>query len=199
MKLLKYISFVLAVLLMTSLLFGCKPAGVDPATQSGGSVPALSAEVKEAILKEGIRRMLFTGTKEPKINWYDENGGVEDGSWRYQGTYGDCVVIFCANSNGDYFNPSTNDQLVDGAQPSTPKEYQPYTKTILGRTITYPMYFSYIVYNPTVEIVEGELFPSSLSPLDLLVEQEDGWLTEEQIHQILDDLEDWIADKHPNT
>lgn len=122
--------------------------------------------------KDGIEKEI---TYDPVI-WYDENGGVEeDGVWRYFGTYGDCLVLFELGENFD--------AELDGL---TRPVYYPSDGCIVGCRVV--LFHTGEDYHMLYDI------PCRLQTLHQVCIEDANWLTDEQLEQLTDDLETWIAE-----
>ena len=135
----------------------------------------LSAELKEKIKVAYHRRMHPWDSDRnaqdiPPLNWYDENGQVEEYTvWRYVGTYGDCVALLHIddNKNGIY-QPLEMPYLLDG----------------LPRDVYYPNEAFVYLYNTGVKNEFGKL-----ADLIELEEYNVKWLSIFQMEQLTRDIE----------
>ena len=147
---------------------------------SQGDFTPLTAQQKEAILKEYKTHYCFHSEKfyqENPLIWFDENGGERNfGVFRYLGTYGDCVVLLQYGHEADAF-----------------------TIPHLWRSVKYPMICYLWLYNTnpnysSYSLPASKNYPNSpLARLSTLNERREVWLTNSQLRQLTNDLEDWIA------
>lgn len=122
--------------------------------------------------------------------WYDENGGVEEAQViRYFRTYGNCIVLLKMEDNRDNLGKPIK---------------SPVPLSGLSRTVFYPRECSIYLYNAK-DPFDFEYSPNvrktDIKMISLIFLDEygvDNWLTEEQLEQLTDDLEAWIAKEHPD-
>ena len=128
------------------------------------------------------------------IRWYDESVNLDFSMrfYRIMGTYGDCIVI---HTSMPY--EKTNVELIMPGSTESGESNEPfsYDLKVLDRTITCPAYFGLMIYNPNVVPTEDSLSLETSSIRGFGDVYEDEWLTVEQKHQVLDDLEKWLAEK----
>lgn len=147
---------------------------------SQGDFTSLTAQQKEDILK--VYKTEVCGNDETfyqklPLVWFDENGGERNpGVFRYLGTYGDCAVLLQYGQEADGF-----------------------TIPNLWRSVKYPMICYIWLYNTnpnysSYSLPASKSYPNSpLARLSTLSERGEVWLTNSQLRQLTNDLEDWIA------
>lgn len=152
------------------------------------------ADEKAAIEAECKR----TNRSHRDIRWYDESINLDFSMpfYRIMGTYGDCIVILTSTPPPEFWEePPLHLIMTSPTQPEESNEPFSYDLKVLDRTITCPAYFELLIYNPNVVPPEDSLSLEASSIRGFGDVYEDEWLTVEQKHQVLDDLEKWIAEK----
>ena len=184
----KLLYTLLIIACMTALLASCTPSDEGNTNPLNSDIPALSAEMKEEI--QGYMSKALGGQGE--ILWYDEKTDVtlSEAFFCYQGTYDGYIVIHTSSPDSNItMSPDTTEPIYS---------LEPTTKTYLDRSVQYPTLFDIYVYNPELNDGTTMGFLKAFQSLEYLVKDDDCWLTEEQVHRILDDFEAWTAENFPN-
>ena len=158
--------------------------------KAGGSSLTIGQKAK---IEEAYRMHIFSLFDESELSeaarvceeypivWFDENGGKRDyGVYRYFGTYGDCIVLL------RYGKSWTTATMPWGEKIEEP----PFRIPGLSRSIYSPVAFSNQDPNYPTQKYDSNHTP--LHPLFGLYEVR--WLTDEQLDQLMDDLENWLAE-----
>ena len=158
---------------------------------SQGDFTPLTALQKEEILKAYTVSFDYDleGPYTPRpIRWFDENGGERNpGVYRYFGRYGDNFVLLRYGNGTDIYGWPIEPPFIIGW---------------LSRRVECPVDCEVYICNlnpnrpkanpkPPLDELDDSLW--SFCSLRLLHEIDARWLTNSQLRQLTNDLEDWIA------
>lgn len=174
-----FVAFAIVIIVATGIvLSGCQA--------SLGDFTPLTAQQKADILD--AYKIEFCGGEEFDPNseyyrkmplvWFDENGGKRDEDvFRYFGTYGDCIVMLRYGDNKDAISQPVK---------------LPFPLYGLSRSIDFPMECDIILYNTNPNHPTHSDLATPLTNLFTLEHLKLSWLTDAQLEQLTNDLENWI-------